>query len=82
MIAYGHGATTETLRPLGGAAAPTAVFHDAQTAASLGAAIERFEAEGDAISPAACRANAERFSQARFDAELRAFLASRGVAVG
>ena len=82
VIAYGHGATTETLRPLGGPDAPTAVFYDAQTPTSLGKAIERFEAEGSAITAAACRANAARFARGRFDAELRGFLAARGIDLG
>lgn len=65
MIAYARGGVTETIRGLD-AAQPTGVFFDAQTEDALIAAVERFERDGSIITPAACRANAERFAPERF----------------
>lgn len=75
VLAYRRGAVEETLRALDAHPEPTAVFFEAQEPGSLLQAIGRLERDGDAITAAACRANAMRFSAARFDAELRAFLA-------
>jgi hypothetical protein len=49
--------------------APTGVFYPQQTIPSLVAAIREFESRRDAFSTAACRANAERFSEPRFRSE-------------
>ena len=51
---------------------PTGVYFACQTVASLLGAINRFERHSGRITPAACRANAERFSKAVFR---RAFMA-------
>ncbi|MCC8391215.1 glycosyltransferase family 4 protein [Paraburkholderia sp. MMS20-SJTR3] len=71
VIAFGKGGALETVVPVGDPH-PTGVFFANQTVASLLAAIERFERLRAAITPAACRANAERFSAAVFR---RAFMA-------
>jgi len=73
VIAFGRGGVTETVQGLD-AAQPTGLFFDAQTEDAIIAAIERFEREGAAITPAACRANAERFAPERFRAEFSALV--------
>jgi glycosyltransferase involved in cell wall biosynthesis len=74
VIAYGRGAALETVR--GGDDVPpgdrTGVFFGEQTADSIAAAVRRFE--GMAISPGACRANAERFTEERFRREFGALV--------
>lgn len=69
VIAYGVGGAAETVRDLRSMAEPTGLLFDAQTAASLAAAVEAFD--GAAIDPQACRAWAERFSEQRFQAQYR-----------
>ena len=76
VIAYGRGGACETIRDLAGPE-PTGVLFDQQTPEALVAAIRRFEANRDAISPAACRRNALRFGPDRFRRELSAFVAAR-----
>jgi glycosyltransferase involved in cell wall biosynthesis len=65
VIAYAGGALRETIRGLD-ADEPTGVLYEEQSAAALRDAIARFEAIGPAFDPAACRANAARFSIERF----------------
>ncbi len=74
VIAYHRGGSAETVVGLDDAAgcAPTGVFFETQTIAALTAAVSRFEAEETAITPAACRAHAERFSVENFHAQFRA----------
>jgi glycosyltransferase involved in cell wall biosynthesis len=74
VIAYGRGGALETVRGLGSVSDPTGLFFDAQTPAALIAAVERFEAQRQQFSAAACRANAERFSIERFTDEMRALV--------
>jgi glycosyltransferase involved in cell wall biosynthesis len=69
VIAFGRGGCAETVIPLG-QAGPTGVWFEEQSADSLCAAIERFEAESDAFDPAAARRQAERFSLPRYSGEL------------
>lgn len=71
VIALGRGGVRDIVRPLG-AARPTGVLFSEQSVASVQAAVEAFEQSGDAIDPAACRANAQRFSAERFDSEILA----------
>ncbi len=59
VIAFGRGGATETVR-----ADVSGVFFDAQAAGSIVAAVERFEQME--FDPARVRANAERFTPARF----------------
>jgi glycosyltransferase involved in cell wall biosynthesis len=74
VIALNRGGAAETIAGLD-AAAPTGVLFEAQDAGLLAAAIKRFEAERSRITSAACRANAERFSAARFREQFSALLA-------
>jgi glycosyltransferase involved in cell wall biosynthesis len=65
VIAFGRGGCAETIRSLGHAT-PTGVLFNEQTAASLTGAIGLFERYRTRITPEACRANAERFSEFNF----------------
>lgn len=69
VIALGHAGTAETVRDLS-MEDPTGVWFREQTVGDLGAAIDRMEANLDAFTPAACRANALKFGVERFRREL------------
>ncbi|MGF6262249.1 glycosyltransferase involved in cell wall biosynthesis [Paraburkholderia youngii] len=71
VIAFAKGGALETIVPVGDPH-PTGVFFARQTAVSVLDAINRFERLSAYITPAACRANAERFSAQVFR---RAFMA-------
>ncbi|HEX3136028.1 MAG TPA: glycosyltransferase [Casimicrobiaceae bacterium] len=73
VIAFGRGASAETIRGLD-AAAPTGVLFAEQTIASIGAAVAQFEASAQRITAAACRANAERFSRQTFNRRFSAYV--------
>ncbi|CAN7293968.1 glycosyltransferase [Paraburkholderia sp. DD10] len=81
VIAFGKGGALETVVPVGDAH-PTGVHFARQTVVSLLDAIGRFERLREQITPAACRANAERFSPAvfrrAFMAEVTRTIAARG----
>ncbi len=68
VIAYGKGGVLDSVKGLstGHGPAPTGVFFEAQTLSALSAAVDLFERAAGAISPLACRQQAERFSAARF----------------
>lgn len=69
VIAYGKGGALDSVQPYdnsGSGVAPTGVFFDEQTAASVVAAVDRFEALENDISPRACADNAVRFSPEKF----------------
>jgi glycosyltransferase involved in cell wall biosynthesis len=68
VIAYGSGGARESVRHIE-LDRPTGVLFWEQTAQSLTRAIERFEREGDVITPDTCRDNALRFAPERFRAE-------------
>ena len=71
LIAFKRGGANDIVRPLGlGAGAPTGILFERQTVQAIKDAVERFEASGGAIAPAACRENAERFAPARFRREV------------
>ena len=78
-IAFGHGGVLDTMTPLGGAEAPTAVFFDAQTVDALVGAIVRFErAEAArAFDPTVLRARAEAFDRPRFAARVAEYVERR-----
>ncbi|KTB89223.1 glycosyl transferase [Pseudomonas syringae ICMP 11293] len=76
VIAFAKGGVMETVHGLDHPQ-PTGVFYRQQTVASLIAAIGEFEAAQSRISSEACRANAERFSVARFEQEIKAFVEDR-----
>ena len=73
VIAYGKGATLETIRGLD-AKRPTGVFFPNQTEDSIRAAVEQFESAQTLILPDACRENAMRFAPERFRREFTAFV--------
>jgi glycosyltransferase involved in cell wall biosynthesis len=73
VIALGRGGTVETIRGLDDPR-PTGVFFEEQTAASLGAAVLRFNREEARILPEACRENAQRFSGGRFRQEIKQYV--------
>ncbi|WP_337995293.1 glycosyltransferase family 4 protein [Burkholderia sp. FERM BP-3421] len=65
VIAYGKGGVCESVRATGDH--PTGLFYGVQTSDALLDALARFEAlPAGSFDPHACRANAERFSAARF----------------
>jgi glycosyltransferase involved in cell wall biosynthesis len=72
VIAFGRGGATETVVTEG--AHRTGLFFDDQTVPSIIDAVTRFEA-GPPFTPADCRAHAERFSVASFQAGLQAAVA-------
>ncbi|WP_298808620.1 glycosyltransferase family 4 protein [uncultured Sphingomonas sp.] len=65
VIAYGKGGALETIRGWPGPGR-TGVFFPEQTPEAIVAAVAELEAENDAITPTACRENAERFAVKRF----------------
>jgi glycosyltransferase involved in cell wall biosynthesis len=72
VIAYGRGGVLDSiLAPGNPAGPPTGVFFHEQSTAAIVAAVREFEAMK--IDPQACRAQAERFSAARFRDEFAAF---------
>lgn len=64
VIAFGRGGARDIVLP-----GETGVFFEAQTSDAIIGAVEAFE--GLSIDPAACRANAERFSHDAFRAAMR-----------
>lgn len=73
VIAFGKGGARDILRAPPDPA-PTGLFFAEQTEEAIIAAVRRFEAEPAAFAPDACRANAERFSAARFRERMRALV--------
>ena len=71
VIAYGRGGSLETVIAEG--EARTGAFFSEPTPSAIAAAIRAFEASA-APTAMACRANAERFSVARFRRELRDYV--------
>jgi glycosyltransferase involved in cell wall biosynthesis len=74
LICYGRGGATDIVQE-----GRTGVLFATQDAAAIRDAVLRFERL--AIDPAACRANAERFSRTAFRANLLAALRAAGAAV-
>ena len=73
VIAFGRGGAVATICGLDHAT-PTGVFFGAQTPHAIARGIAEFTANEHRITAAACRANAQRFSSARFNSEMRAVL--------
>ncbi len=65
VIAFGEGGARDIFAALP-SAPPTGVLFEAQSVEAIIAAVRRFEAVGTQLSPAACRANALRFSEPLF----------------
>jgi glycosyltransferase involved in cell wall biosynthesis len=72
VIAYGVGGSRETVRDLRSETHPTGLLFDAQTPASLVAAVEAFD--GAAIAPEDCRQWAERFDEPVFEESFRGIM--------
>lgn len=75
-IAYGRGGATETVIAAQGEGRTGVFFHE-QSADAIARAVEEFEGLSPAISRAACRRNAERFSAERFREEFGQFVRER-----
>lgn len=73
VIAFGQGGVHETVigpeKPH-----PTGLFFYEQTITALSAAIQEFERNRPQFTPSACRANAEKFSNQRFQTEIKALV--------
>lgn len=67
LIAFGRGGARDIVRPLGQSSHPTGVLFSRQTIDSIADAIDMFEENRASIAPNACRMNAQRFSEERFD---------------
>ncbi len=78
VIAFHKGGAAETVIGLDDKAGrpPTGVFFEAQNEAAIVEAVSVFERDGGKISPAACRANAERFDIGHFRAAFLGFIDS------
>ena len=74
VIAYGKGGVLETIRGRQGPKR-TGVFFPEQTPKAIAAAVAELEAQENAIAPAECRANVERFAVNRFRREFADFVA-------
>ena len=72
VLAYGRGGACETVED-----GRTGLLFHAQTVDSLAACIEKFEAEGVACSKEEIRAHSLRFSEDRFEAQLREYCRRR-----
>ena len=72
VIAFGRGGALETVNASDDATR-TGIFFSEQTPESIAAAVREFEGSAP-ISHDACRANAERFSEARFRREFRSLV--------
>ncbi|MDD4851269.1 MAG: glycosyltransferase [Gemmiger sp.] len=72
VLAYGRGGACETV-----ADGKTGLLFHAQTVEALVTCIEQFEAEGVSDTPAEIRNHSLRFSEERFDAELKAYCEKR-----
>jgi glycosyltransferase involved in cell wall biosynthesis len=73
VIAFGKGGALETIRGRDGEG-QTGVFFGEQTADAIVAAVQRLDDRLHAITPAACRTNAQRFSAERFRSEISRFV--------
>jgi len=70
LVAFGRGGACDIVKPFGSADRPTGLLFRRQTVAALKEAVEVFDDNRRAITPVACRANASRFSEDRFDRAL------------
>jgi glycosyltransferase involved in cell wall biosynthesis len=74
VIAFGQGGATETVLPASAVQRGTGLWFAEQTVPSLCGAIERLESHPQWFDPALARQQAERFSLARFERELVAYV--------
>ena len=79
VIAYGAGGSLETVQGVFAGVRPqpvtTGIFFREQTVPSLLEALEWFEKHRENLEPQACRTNALRFAQSRFEEEFTQFVA-------
>jgi glycosyltransferase involved in cell wall biosynthesis len=75
VIALGRGGACETIVTEG--TAPTGLFFTTPEPPAIAAAVRQFLARVGDFRPADCHANARRFGEARFEAEIRAFVAEQ-----
>ncbi|MBC7799267.1 MAG: glycosyltransferase [Gemmatimonadaceae bacterium] len=75
VIALGRGGLRETVCVDG--PDPTGMFFDTADARSIAATVEAFDLDRDRFTRAACHTNALRFSTARFEREISAFVHDR-----
>jgi hypothetical protein len=73
VIAFGKGGALETVRELG-QPHPTGIFFREQTVLAVVAAVREFEEHAGRFAASDCRANAERFSVARFRERFMAYV--------
>lgn len=71
LIAFGRGGARDIVRTPEMGGEPTGILFAEQSVEAIVSAVERFEREAARFTPHACRANAERFSIARFRQGLR-----------
>lgn len=74
VIAFGKGGARETIAGLPSDSPRTGLFFYEQTVDSICAAVEEFETLQAGITPADCRQNALRFSQAHFHGQFTQFV--------
>lgn len=72
VIAFERGGAGDIVVPLGGSDQPTGVLFKTQSAEAIVRAVHDFEARRGEIAPAACQANAARFSVAAFQERIHA----------
>jgi glycosyltransferase involved in cell wall biosynthesis len=72
VLALGRGGARETVVTDG--AAPTGMFFDKPDALVIVATVQRFLEQAPRFDPAACHANALRFSQPRFEQHFKSFV--------
>jgi glycosyltransferase involved in cell wall biosynthesis len=70
LIAFGRGGAVDIVQELGIATEPTGILFERQSVSAIQQAVEHFEHNERAISPAACLQNAQRFSVERFEKEI------------
>lgn len=70
LIAFARGGASDIVRNLGVSDEPTGVLFTRQTADAVREAVGRFEQHESLVTPQACRLNAERFAEQRFDEEI------------
>ncbi len=71
VIAYGRGGATETVIP-----GKTGLWFEEQTVDALESAVSQFERAAESFDPHFIRSHAEKFNEARFKQEFRAFTES------
>ena len=76
VIAFGKGGVLETIRPYG-VPNPSGIFFNEQKIGSLIMSIEQFENANESIDPIACRNNALRFSNERFQIEMQEYVENK-----